>query len=138
VVAHGQVTPGGGFQGGVVLATGIHLLYLAGSYRALERLRPVEVFDVGEALGAGMFTVLGLAGILVGTAFLENVLPLGSFGSLFSAGPVPVLNALVGVEVACGIVVLLTHFFTEDLTVSVAARDAGDDDGGGTEEKGGR
>ncbi|HEX4252463.1 MAG TPA: MnhB domain-containing protein, partial [Pseudonocardia sp.] len=31
VVTHGAVTPGGGFQGGVVLATGLHLLYLAGS-----------------------------------------------------------------------------------------------------------
>ncbi|MFE1862368.1 MnhB domain-containing protein [Streptomyces anandii] len=143
VVAHGHLTPGGGFQGGVVLATGIHLLYLAGSYRALERLRPVEVFDAGEALGAGMFTVLGLIGVLAGTAFLQNFLPMGSFSSLFSAGTVPVLNALVGVEVACGAVVLLTHFFTEDLTVSVAGREDrgdqhdGDQDGndqGGEEE----
>src|SRR5690242_11580298 len=42
VVGHGQLTPGGGFQGGVVLATGLHLLYVAGSYPALDRLRPLE------------------------------------------------------------------------------------------------
>ncbi|WP_225830050.1 MnhB domain-containing protein [Streptomyces sp. NK08204] len=134
VVAHGHLTPGGGFQGGVVLATGVHLLYLAGSYGALERLRPVGVFDVGEALGAGMFTVMGLIGILAGTAFLENVLPLGSFGSLFSAGTVPVLNALVGVEVACGGVVVLTHFFTADLTISAGGQNGRH----GVEEEGGR
>ncbi len=39
------------------------------------------------------------------------------------------LNALVGVEVACGAVVLLTHFFTEDLTVSVAEQDDGSHQG---------
>jgi multicomponent Na+:H+ antiporter subunit B len=137
VVAHGHLTPGGGFQGGVVLATGIHLLYLAGSYRTLDRLRPLEVFDAGEALGAGIFTVLGLIGLLVGTAFLENVLPLGSFGSLFSAGTVPVLNALVGVEVACGGVVLLTHFFTEDLTFSVAEEGDDSKDAPGSQEEAG-
>jgi multicomponent Na+:H+ antiporter subunit B len=136
VVAHGHLTPGGGFQGGVVLATGIHLLYLAGSYRALERLRPVELFDAGEALGAGLFAVLGLSGILVGAFFLENILPLGSFGSLFSAGTVPVLNALVGIEVACGMVVLLTRFFLEDLVVSVSRRGEGRRQGAGREREG--
>jgi multicomponent Na+:H+ antiporter subunit B len=136
VVAHGHLTPGGGFQGGVVLATGIHLLYLAGSYRALERLRPVELFDAGEALGAGLFAVLGLIGILVGAFFLENILPLGSFGSLFSAGTVPVLNALVGIEVACGMVVLLTRFFLEDLVVSVSRRGEGRRQGAGREREG--
>jgi multicomponent Na+:H+ antiporter subunit B len=136
VVAHGHLTPGGGFQGGVVLATGIHLLYLAGSYRALERLRPVELFDAGEALGAGLFAVLGLTGILVGASFLENILPLGSFGSLFSAGTVPVLNALVGIEVACSMVVLLTRFFLEDLVVSVAGQGGGREQGEGKEHEG--
>ena len=33
IVAHGHLTPGGGFQGGVVLATGVLLVYLAGEYR---------------------------------------------------------------------------------------------------------
>src|ERR1700760_4140987 len=39
VVAHGHLTPGGGFQGGIMLATGLHLLYVAGRYRDLEELR---------------------------------------------------------------------------------------------------
>ncbi|HXP14819.1 MAG TPA: hydrogen gas-evolving membrane-bound hydrogenase subunit E, partial [Actinomycetes bacterium] len=37
VVAHGHLTPGGGFQGGVVLATGALLVYLSGEYVTLRR-----------------------------------------------------------------------------------------------------
>ncbi len=51
VVVHGHLTPDGGFQGGVVLGTAVHLLYLSGHYRALERVRPLPVLNAGEALG---------------------------------------------------------------------------------------
>ncbi|HEY5985634.1 MAG TPA: MnhB domain-containing protein, partial [Streptosporangiaceae bacterium] len=90
VIAHGHVTPGGGFQGGVVLATGLHLLYLSGSYPALDRLRPLEIYDLGEALGAGAFAALALAGIAVAGSFLANIIPTGGFGQLLSGGIVPV------------------------------------------------
>ena len=117
LVAHGQVTPGGGFQGGVVLATGLHLTYITGRYDALERLRPKSVFELGEALGAVAFAALAIAGIVAGGAFLGNVVPQGTFGQLFSGGTVPIFNAAVGVEVACGMVVLLACFFEQALLI---------------------
>jgi multicomponent Na+:H+ antiporter subunit B len=117
LVVHGAITPGGGFQGGVVLGTAVHLLYLAGRYPALERLRPVPLFDAGEAVGTGTFVALGLAGVLAGSAFLANVLPVGTFGSLLSGGTVPLLSAAVGIEVASGVVVLLAGFFEQALRV---------------------
>jgi multicomponent Na+:H+ antiporter subunit B len=117
VVLHGQVTPGGGFQGGVVLATGLHLLYVTGSYQALDRLRPMELFDAGEAVGAAAFAGLGIAGIVVAGNFLTNILPGGTFGQLLSAGTVPVLNGAVGLEVGCGMVVLLAHFLQQDIII---------------------
>jgi multicomponent Na+:H+ antiporter subunit B len=116
-VAHGALTPGGGFQGGVVLGTGIHLLYVAGSYRALARVRPVHAFEFGEALGAGAFACYGVATALTAAAFLANVLPLGSLGDLFSAGSVLLLSTAVGVEVASGVVVLLAAFLTQVFAV---------------------
>jgi multicomponent Na+:H+ antiporter subunit B len=118
VVLHGQVTPGGGFQGGVVLATGLHLLYVSGSYRALDRLRPLELFDVGESLGTAAFGVLGIAGIVASGAFLANIIPGGTFGQLVSAGTVFVLNGAVGMAVACGMVVLLAKFLQQDIIVA--------------------
>jgi multicomponent Na+:H+ antiporter subunit B len=117
LVGHGAITPGGGFQGGVVLGTAVHLLYLAGRYPALERLRPVSLFDAGEAVGTGAFVALGLAGVVAGGAFLANVLPFGTFGSLLSSGTVPLLSAAVGIEVASGVIVLLAGFFEQALRV---------------------
>jgi multicomponent Na+:H+ antiporter subunit B len=113
VVAHGHITPGGGFQGGVVIATGVHLLYVAGSYPALERLRPIPAFEIGEAVGAGAFACIGFAGILSGASFLLNLIPQTNFGALFSAGTVPLLNGAVGLEVASSIVVLLAKFLDQ-------------------------
>ncbi|MGI8869332.1 MAG: MnhB domain-containing protein [Mycobacteriales bacterium] len=115
VVAHGNVTPGGGFQGGVILATALHLLYLGGDYATLRRFTPRAVFDVVESVGAAGYLVLGLAGLIAGGAFLDNVLPRGTFGQLTSAGTVPLLNVAVGMEVFAGIVLLLARFFEQDL-----------------------
>jgi multicomponent Na+:H+ antiporter subunit B len=110
VVAHGAVTPGGGFQGGVVLATGLHLLYVGGGHPALERLRPMPLYEVTEALGAAVFAAIGVAALAVSGAFLANVLPTGTFGQLLSAGTVPLLTIAVGVAVGSGGVVLLAQF----------------------------
>ncbi len=41
VVVHGALTPGGGFQGGVMLAGALLLVYAAGQVAAVERVRPV-------------------------------------------------------------------------------------------------
>ena len=113
LVVHGQVTPGGGFQGGVVLATGLHLLYVAGRYRSMEKLRPMPLVEVSEAAGTAAFAALGFAGIGMTGAFLANVMPFGSFGQLLSAGTVPLLNVGVGIAVASGCVVLLAKFFEQ-------------------------
>jgi multicomponent Na+:H+ antiporter subunit B len=118
VVAHGQLSPGGGFQGGVVAATSLHLLYLGADYRALERVRPLGRYEVGDALAAGSYLVTGLAALLGGTAFLTNTLrPYGTFNTLSSGGTVPLLNAAIGMEVACAVVVLLARFLDQAVEI---------------------
>lgn len=113
VVTHGHVTPGGGFQGGVVVASGVHLLYVAGSYDALQRLRPIPLFESGEAIGAAAFACIGIAGLVSASAFFFNAMSQGSFGALFSAGTVPLLNGAVGLEVASGVIVLVAKFLDQ-------------------------
>ncbi len=122
VVLHGHLTPGGGFQGGVVLATGLHLLYVAGDYPTLRRLRPLRWYEYGEAAGMAGVVALGVAGVIAGAGFLANVLPGGELGTLVSAGTVPVFSIAIGVEVAAGVVVLLAQFLDQDL----ATRRAGE------------
>ncbi|MCH5671374.1 MnhB domain-containing protein [Streptomyces gilvus] len=118
IVAHGQLSPGGGFQGGVVAATALHLLYLGADYAALERVRPVGMYEVGDALASSAYVVTGIAGLIGGTAFLANtLLPYGTFNTLSSGGTVPLLNAAIGMEVACAVVVLLARFLDQAVEI---------------------
>ncbi|WP_328917253.1 MULTISPECIES: MnhB domain-containing protein [unclassified Streptomyces] len=134
IVAHGQLSPGGGFQGGIVLATGLHLAYVAADYRVLRRVRPLAVFAALDAVGAGAFTALGLAGLVAGGAYLKNVLPLGTFNQLSSAGLVPLVNAAVGVEVASGVIVLLAQFLDQAVEITSPDGPAADRDRGTQED----
>jgi multicomponent Na+:H+ antiporter subunit B len=121
VILHGHVTPGGGFQGGVVLATGLHLLYVGGTFQTLERLRPLEIFDLGEAIGAAAFSVIGLAALAASSALFANVLPKGTFADAISGGTVPLLSIAAGIEVASGVVVLLAAFLRQALSIRETA-----------------
>ncbi|GAA3356309.1 hypothetical protein GCM10017744_022360 [Streptomyces antimycoticus] len=141
VIAHGQVSPGGGFQGGVVAATALHLLYIAADYRALERVRPLTLYEIGEAAGEVAYVITGLAAVLAGSAFLANVLPFGTFATLSSGGTVPVLNAAVGLEVVSGVVVLLARFLDQAVEIEEpddgsprGAGNSGDDEDNGDDE----
>ncbi|MBN9110849.1 MAG: sodium:proton antiporter [Pseudonocardia sp.] len=120
-VVHGALTPGGGFQGGIVLGTAVHLVYLVGGRAALDRVRPVTVYVAGEAVGTAAFAATGLAAAATGAGFLANVLPFGTAGSVLSAGTVPLLSAAVGIEVASGVVVLLAGFLRQGTAGDEAA-----------------
>ncbi|MFF4362677.1 MnhB domain-containing protein [Streptomyces sp. NPDC001604] len=118
VIAHGQLSPGGGFQGGVVAATALHLLYLGADYAALERIRPIGAYEVADALATSGYLVMGFAGLIGGTAFLANtLLPYGTFNTLSSGGTVPLLNAAIGMEVAGAVVVLLARFLDQAVEI---------------------
>lgn len=121
IVAHGHLTPGGGFQGGAILASGLALIYLAGGYRTLRAISPEEGADIAEAIGAGGFVVIGFAGFIAGAAFLQNIIPLGPVGLIYSAGTIPLINLSVGIEVAGGLLVILSEFLRQALQVRAQA-----------------
>jgi multicomponent Na+:H+ antiporter subunit B len=110
VIAHGHLTPGGGFQGGVILATAVLLIYLAGEYEDLHGLYTETALERVEATGAAGYIAVGLVGVAAGGAFLGNAIPLGRTGRVFSAGTVPLINLSVGIEIMAGLVLLLTNF----------------------------
>ena len=122
VVTHGQLTPGGGFQGGVVLATAVLLIYLAGEYDELHVLYRETTLERAEALGGAAYVALGFVGLVAGGAYMQNVLPLGRTGSVFSAGTVPLINLAVAIEIAAGLVILLTTFLHQTLVVRPTER----------------
>jgi multicomponent Na+:H+ antiporter subunit B len=117
ITMHGHLTPGGGFQGGVIAATALLLVYLGSDYGAMQRLRPMALVETAKAAGAGGFVLIGLAGLIAAGAFLENFLPLGKAGELVSAGTIPLLSLAVGVEVSGGFLLLLSEFLDQLLVI---------------------
>jgi multicomponent Na+:H+ antiporter subunit B len=122
VVGHGQLTPGGGFQGGGILAAGVALLYLASGVRTLERMAPEWLLEVGEAVGAGAFVLIGLASLAAGAAFLQDLLPLGSSGTITAGGTLGLINAAIGLEVAAGISLVVSLFLVQLARIEEADR----------------
>jgi multicomponent Na+:H+ antiporter subunit B len=116
VIAYGYVSPGGGFQGGVIAGSAALLVWGAGSYAAFRRLSPEWLVDLGKALGAAGFVLVGIVGLLAAGVAFENFLPLGTPGTLLSAGQIPVLNWAAGLEVAAAMTLLFAEFL-EDVMV---------------------
>jgi multicomponent Na+:H+ antiporter subunit B len=114
IVAHGYLTPGGGFQGGVALASAAVLLYAAGRYRAFRAVTPQPLVDLAEGTGAGGYVATGIATLIAGSLFLQNVLGFGTKGTLAAGGTIPVLNAASALAVAAGLI-LLCHEFLEEV-----------------------
>ncbi len=116
-VTHGQISPGGGFQGGVVVASAIYVIYLATSYSNVERFEPGTLVEAADGAGAGGYVFVGVLGLLGGVAYLTNVVGLGRAGNLISGGTLPLLNAVVGLEVAAGFVLLAKEFLDQTAVV---------------------
>jgi multicomponent Na+:H+ antiporter subunit B len=112
-VTHGQLSPGGGFQGGVVMASALFVVFLATDYATAERYQPKALLDAAEGAGAGGYVAIGVIGLLAGAAYLANVVSLGKSGSIISGGTIPLLNAVVGVEVAGGFALLAAQFLDQ-------------------------
>jgi len=117
VIMHGHLTPGGGFQGGAVVASAFALFLVAFGTKALKgRLNP-HLLQSLEEIGALAF--LGLAFLGIGTAFFYNILagsgsvfggavPSGpNPGVLNSSGTLPFMNWAVGLKVMAGIACIL-------------------------------
>jgi multicomponent Na+:H+ antiporter subunit B len=109
IVAHGQISPGGGFQGGVVLAALALLAVAAGRAAGVRHQRTTSAVEVAEAFGAGAFVLLGIGGLVFATAAFENFLGKGSPGELISGGTIPLANIAVGIEVTAAFALIFVE-----------------------------
>lgn len=95
IILHGHLTPGGGFQGGVILAAAFFVGVLA---------RPRAPLDHGliiliEGLAGAAFIGIGLWALVADGAFLQPLLGTGTLHALLSAGTLPLLSLAVGLKV---------------------------------------
>lgn len=102
IVAHGHLTPGGGFAGGVIIALVFVLHVLAYGAEETERQSYKVWTTITESLGAILFLTAALLGFAGGYFFL-NILPKGTPGSIASAGIIPLCNLAIMLKVAAGL-----------------------------------
>jgi multicomponent Na+:H+ antiporter subunit B len=132
VIAHGHLTPGGGFQGGAVVASGLVLMLIAYNSEWISKRIKESHFSIFESLGALGFIIIAFLGIIFGGMFFSNFLtgnefvfggiPLNGASDINTGGTLPLMNFAVGLKVIAGlfaIVYIMAHFISkkEDKTI---------------------
>jgi multisubunit Na+/H+ antiporter MnhB subunit len=109
ITVTGHLTPGGGFAGGVIIACSYILLTLAyGKEFSLKRLG-AHTASCLDSLGALIFLIVALGGLVWGGLFFANFLqaryPGRSF-QLVSAGAIPIYNIAICLKVGTSLFVV--------------------------------
>jgi multicomponent Na+:H+ antiporter subunit B len=123
IIAHGHLTPGGGFQGGAVVASACAMILVAyGSIWTMGKIKEKQL-SVLESVGAIAFIGLALFALVFGLAFFNNFLfgegllfnnPALALSDIYTAGVLPLMNFAVGLKVIAGLfaIVLVMAYAT--------------------------
>lgn len=119
IIAHGHLTPGGGFQGGAVVASGCAMVLVAfGSSWVMNGFKEKSL-SILESFGAIGFIGLAIFGLLFGGVFFNNflvgnnylfgVIPITGSGlaDINTAGVIPLMNFAVGLKVIAGLFAII-------------------------------
>jgi multicomponent Na+:H+ antiporter subunit B len=124
IILHGHLTPGGGFQGGAVVATGAALVIVAYSYEEVLHMIKKAGLMLQESAGLVMFAGVALIALGLGTTFFFNYLansgllfgmsvPFGpNPGELNTGGVLPLMNIAVGIEVWGGLAIVILYMLS--------------------------
>ena len=123
VITHGELGPGGGFQGGVILAAAFILYGMIFGADALRAKIPNIVTDTAMAVGVLLYAGTGLHNMLAGGRFLDyTMLPAHSPGDAEALG-MTLVEYGVGITV-CSVMITIYLQMTEraDGDVGVTAK----------------
>jgi len=116
VITHGHLTPGGGFQGGVVLAVAFSMLVIVRPRRQSQNYKSFHgMVSIIESFAGVSFIVIGVVALFKGQSFLQPLLGHGEFASLWSAGTLPLLYLAVGLKVGAELAGLLLALNTDEV-----------------------
>lgn len=105
LIINGHINPGGGFQGGVILAVSVILLITSHGYKEVQKIFSVKKVKMLESLSALSIILISIIGLLFGAYFL-NFLRGGEPGTLFSGGTVVLFNILIGLKIGAAFTLL--------------------------------
>lgn len=71
VIAHGELGPGGGFQGGIMLASGFILYAMVYSGEEMRKVVPRRLTDALACTGVLLYAGVGVFSLLAGHNFLD-------------------------------------------------------------------
>ncbi len=114
LLTYGHLSPGGGFQGGVVIASGVILLAISRGVDAAEAVFPVAVLTRVEAFAFFLLLAAGLAGVAAGIGFLGNPVVRSDVQAVPRAGMILLFNILIGIKVGAGVSLICMHLFREE------------------------
>ena len=104
IILHGHLSPGGGFQGGVLMVAVVTILYLGRGYETTVRSLSAGFLHGAEGFASIVYVALAMMGVAVGATFCQNILyKHGAIGDLYSAGTIFWMNLTVGVKVLTGV-----------------------------------
>ena len=109
IILFGHLTPGGGFAGGVILASSYVLLMLAFGGEFVKKDLPLSLVSKLDCLGAFMFILIAILGLVFGGAFFVNFL-VEKYGQplhLLSAGTIPFSNIAIGLKVGASLFLVI-------------------------------
>jgi multisubunit Na+/H+ antiporter MnhB subunit len=109
IILSGDLGPGGGFAGGVILALSYVLLMLAFGREFAEKNLPRTLAARLYYCGALTFAIIAILGIPFGGAFLSNFL-IGKFGeplTLLGGGTLPLSNIAIAFNVGASLYLVI-------------------------------
>lgn len=107
VIFHGHYSPGGGFQGGTLLAVTIILLRLGVGFELSQKVFPTNLGAYLGAAGVAIYFLTGFTSVLFGGNFLDyDFLPLMTSKDMLHSWGILIVEIGVGVAVM-GILVLI-------------------------------
>ena len=109
IFTHGHLTPGGGFQGGAIIASAYLLFYLGCRSKRISERGSKAL----ESLGGLVFVIAGLLGLFIGGYFLTNFLPKGIPNQLFSSGIIPIIYVAIGLKVGSELTGIIDNLIEE-------------------------
>lgn len=120
IILFGHITPGGGFSGGVFLASSYVLLMLAYGREFVQKDLPLALDSRLDCFGALLFALIAVLAFVFGEPFFFNFLyrkyNIGEPFNLISSGTIPLSNIAIGLKVGASlflVIFLLSTFRRE-------------------------